>query len=440
MNTDIKKVKNRWLIAAAGVCVHMSIGSIYAWSKLASMVEEQTSQGWNNQQIATVFTIAIFALGISAAFMGKVVEKKGPRFTGTVAGIFFGTGVTLGGVALMMENLYLLYATYGAIGGIGLGMGYVTPVSTMVAWFPDRRGLATGLAIMGFGLGAALQIFLIKSVFPAMGITSLSTILLIMGPFYGILMVSVSQYLEKPAKGWLPAGFNPEELAKKGKKIRKDLSNITANESLKTPRFYFLWSILFINITCGIALIAVANKMGVEVVKLSVGSAALLVILMSVFNAVGRIGWSSLSDVIGRPATYISFFVIQIIAFFYLTTFFGGGEVSEMGKLAFQATFLIILTCYGGGFATVPAFIGDLFGTKELGAIHGYILTGWALAGITGPQIIAYLRDTTGSYQGALYWLIGFLFAGLASTIMLVINMKKMRAEQDKEEPMQQAA
>ncbi len=434
-----QKIKNRWLIALAGVSVHMSIGSIYAWSKLGSMVEKQVSTGWSLQQITTVFSIAIFFLGISAAFMGKVVEKKGPRFTGTVAGIFFGAGALLGGIALKMENLYLLYATYGMIGGMGLGMGYVTPVSTMVKWFPDRRGLATGLAIMGFGLGAALEIYLIKSVFPAFGINSIATILMILGPVYGVIMVGASQYLAKPPVDWLPEGYNPEEAAASGKKVKKDLSNITANESLKTARFYFLWAILFINVTCGISLISVANSMGKEVVMLSVDAAAVLVMLMSMFNAFGRLGWSTLSDYIGRPATYISFFVIQIAAFFYLTTFFGG-EVSEGGKLAFQATFLIILTCYGGGFSTVPAFIGDLFGTKELGAIHGYILTAWALAGITGPQIISYLKDTTGSYQVAIYWLIGFLFLGLLSSVLLIINTKKMRAKQVAEEQLSMAA
>ncbi|WP_430816176.1 L-lactate MFS transporter [Carboxylicivirga sp. RSCT41] len=433
------KIKNRWLIALAGVSVHMSIGSIYAWSKLGSMVEKQVSAGWSLQEITTVFSIAIFFLGVSAAFMGKVVEKKGPRFTGTVAGIFFGAGVTLGGLALKLENLYLLYATYGMIGGIGLGMGYVTPVSTMVKWFPDRRGLATGLAIMGFGLGAAIQIYLIKSVFPAFGIESISTILLILGPVYGVIMLGAAQYLEKPPVDWLPEGYNPEELAKAGKAVKKDLSNITANQSLKTARFYFLWAILFINVTSGIALISVANSMGREIVMLSVEAAAVLVMLMSMFNAFGRLGWSTLSDYIGRPATYISFFVIQIAAFYYLTTFFGG-SISEAGKIGFQVAFLIILTCYGGGFATVPAFIGDLFGTKELGAIHGYILTAWALAGIVGPQIISYLKDTTGSYQEALYYLIGFLFLGLVSSILLILNTKKLRKKQEEQSELKMAA
>ncbi len=429
-----QKLKNRWLIALAGVTVHLSIGSIYAWSKLGSMVENQVSVDWSLQQITTVFSIAIFFLGVSAAFMGKVVEKKGPRFTGTVAGIFFGAGVFLGGYALSIENLYLLYCTYGAIGGMGLGMGYVTPVSTMVKWFPDRRGLATGLAIMGFGLGAALEIYLIKSIFPAFGITSISTILMILGPVYGVLMVSASQYLAKPPADWLPEGYDPEAAAKSGKKVKEDLSNITANESLKTARFYFLWAILFINVTCGIALISVANSMGKEIVMLSVESAAVLVMLMSIFNAFGRLGWSTLSDYIGRPATYISFFVIQIAAFYYLTTFFGG-SISESGKIAFQATFLLILTCYGGGFSTVPAFIGDLFGTKELGAIHGYILTAWAAAGIAGPQIISYLKDSTGSYQVAIYYLIGFLCLGLLSSVLLILNIKKMRAKNENLNP-----
>lgn len=419
---QVGKVKNRWLIALAGVSVHMSIGSIYAWSKLGSVIKDQVSADWTLQQITIVFSIAIFFVGIVAAFMAKTVDTKGPRFTGTIAGILFGSGMALGGLALYFENLYLLYATYGAIGGMGLGMGYVTPVSTMVKWFPDRRGLATGLAIMGFGLGAAVQVFLIKSVFPLLGITSISTILMILGPIYGVIMVGASQYLAKPPANWYPKGFHPDELAAKGKVIKEDLANLTAKESLKTGRFWMLWVIMFINSTCGITLISVANTMGKDVVQLSVAAAATLVILMSLFNAFGRFGWSSFSDIIGRPATYISFFVIQIVAFFYLT-----GVTSPAQAFMFQAAFLVILTCYGGGYAVLPAYIGDLFGTKELGTIHGYVLTAWAFSGVIGPQVVSYIKDTTGSYTGALYFLIGMLFIGLIASALIIVNAKKVR-------------
>lgn len=421
------KVKNRWLIALSAVGIHLSIGSIYAWSKIGKSVQTQLESGWSLKQITLTFGIAIFCLGISAACMGHYVEKKGPRATGMIASIFFGAGVTLGGYALKIESLPLLYCSYGVLGGIGLGVGYVTPVSTLVKWFPDKRGLATGMAIMGFGFGAALFICLVQKILPAMGITSIATALMIMGPIYFIIMFVSSQYLAPPPKDWAPAGFTD---ASGAKKKTEDLSQLTANEAIKTPRFYYLWFMLFINITCGIALISVAKNMGEDVIKLSDDSAAFFVILMSLCNGLGRIGWSAFSDKIGRPLTYVSFFVLQIGCFLWLSTFFGR-DIAAVDQYLFQGIVLLILTCYGGGFAAVPAFIGDLFGTKQLGAIHGYILTAWAMAGLTGSTLIAYVKDATGSYQNALYVFTGFFVIALAMSVIMLVNIKKLKAEKD---------
>ena len=422
------KVKNRWLIALSAVGIHLSIGSIYAWSKIGTSVQNQISAGWSLKQITLTFGIAIFFLGVSAACMGHFVEKKGPRAAGRVAACFFGIGVTLGGFALKVENLYLLYFSYGILGGIGLGVGYVTPVSTLVKWFPDKRGLATGMAIMGFGFGAAVQIILLQKVFPAMGISSIATSLMILGPIYFVIMLASAQYLAPPPKDWAPEGF--KDAGGKAKKT-EDLSQLMANEAIKTPRFYFLWLMLFINVTCGIALISVAKNMGEDVIKLSDDAAALFVILMSLCNGVGRIAWSSFSDVIGRPLTYVTFFVLQIACFLYLTTFFGR-EIGGSDQVLFQGAVLLILTCYGGGFAAVPAFIGDLFGTKQLGAIHGYILTAWAMAGLTGSTLIAYVKDATGSYQNALYVFTAFFGIALFVSIVMIINISKLRGAKAK--------
>ena len=423
MNT----VKNRWLIALSAVGIHLSIGSIYAWSKIGTAVQEQLDAHWSLKQITLTFGIAIFFLGVSAACMGHFVEKKGPRAAGRVAACFFGVGVTLGGYALKIENLYMLYICYGMLGGIGLGVGYVTPVSTLVKWFPDKRGLATGMAIMGFGFGAAVQIILLQKVFPAFGLTSIATSLMILGPIYFVIMFASAQYLAPPPKDWAPEGFSGEGASKKK---TEDLAQLTANEAIKTPRFYFLWLMLFINVTCGIALISVAKNMGSEVIQLGDDAAALFVVLMSLCNGLGRIAWSAFSDFIGRPLTYVTFFVLQIACFLWLSTFFGR-EIASSDQVIFQGIVLLILTCYGGGFSAVPAFIGDLFGTKQLGAIHGYMLTAWAAAGLTGSTLIAYVKDATGSYQNALYVFTGFFVVALVISIVMILNIKKLRAEKD---------
>ncbi len=408
------QVKNRWFIAASAVGIHISIGSVYAWSVFSKPLMEEF--GWSLKEVGFTFGLAIFFLGISAAFMGHFVEKHGPRKAGLVAAALFGSGLIGSGLAVQMESLYLLYAFYGVLGGMGLGVGYVAPVSTLVKWFPDRRGLATGMAIMGFGFAAAIAGPSIRYLIANM---SIAAAFYILGSVYLCVMVLASLYLAPPPKDWLPESMKGDVVKKASIKVVKDLSQLTANESIKTPRFYFLWVMLYINVTCGIAVISVASPMAMEVAGMDAVAAASMVGLMGLCNGFGRIGWATCSDYIGRPLTYVTFFVLQIFAFFALP------HVSS--AMFFQCLVLLILTCYGGGFSSIPAFIGDIFGTKQLGAIHGYILTAWAAAGLSGSTLMAMVKEQTGSYQSALYVFCGLFVVALTVSILMIINIRSIR-------------
>lgn len=410
----MEKIKNRWLIAASAVGIHISIGSVYAWSNFTNPLIQQF--GWTASQVQFTFSLAILFLGLSAAFMGHFVEKHGPRKSGLVAAVFFGIGTFGSGFAVNLESLNLLYLCYGVLGGIGLGVGYIAPVSTLVKWFPDRRGLATGLAIMGFGFAAAISSPIMNSFIQSVGTAKTFYIL---GAAYFLLMLVSSLYLEKPPAGWMPAGF--QEKVKASKSRYTDLSQLTANEAIKTSRFYYLWIMLFINITCGIAILSAAKPLAQESIGLSVTEAAALVGVLGLFNGLGRIGWASVSDYIGRPNTYTTFFVLQIILFAllpYTTT-----------VILFQIMLAVIYTCYGGGFAAIPAYIGDLFGTKQLGAIHGYILTAWAAAGLVGPMFAAWIKDTTGSYANSLSFFAGLFVIALIVSLLIRRDIRKLKEQ-----------
>lgn len=414
----MKKSKNRWLIALSAVGIHISIGSVYAWSNFTNPLIEKF--GWTASQVQMTFSIAILFLGLSAAFLGHFVEKHGPKKAGLLAAIFFGVGIAGSGIAVNIGSLTLLYIFYGVLGGIGLGVGYIAPVSTLIKWFPDRRGLATGLAIMGFGFAAAISSPIMDALIKSAGIANTFFIL---GIAYFAFMTLSSLYLEKPEEGWLPAGF--KENVESGKvKIKQDLSQLTANEAVKTRRFYYLWIMLFINVTCGIAILSAAKPLAEESIGLTTAEAAALVGVLGLFNGFGRIGWASISDYIGRPNTYTTFFVLQIVLFFMLP--------QTSSSILFQVMLAVIYTCYGGGFASIPAYIGDLFGTKQVGAIHGYILTAWAAAGLAGPLFAAWIKDTTGSYANSLTFFSGLFILALIVSILVRFDMKKLAEKQEK--------
>lgn len=377
-------MKNRWLIALSAIGIHICIGSVYAWSVLTKPIMQ--AMGFTLKETTWTFSIAILFLGLSAGFLGDYVEKYGPRKSGLTSTCFFGLGMFGTALALHLNSLPLLYLFYGVIGGIGLGTGYITPVSTLVKWFPNNRGFATGLAIMGFGFASLIAGPLMQILVAKYGLVQN---FIILGCVYMVIMAASALYLEPPkTSNGGPSGINV-------KSILPD-TQFTAKEARKTWQFYALWWIFFTNITCGIGLLAVASPMAQEVVKMTPMAAASMVGIIGLINGLGRIFWSTISDYLGRSTVYVVFFLIQIFAFYALA------ETSS--AFIFQLIVFVIISCYGGGFSCMPAFLSDLFGTKELSAIHGKILTAWGMAGIAGPLLLSWIRETTNSYSITLYF------------------------------------
>jgi len=377
-------MKNRWLIALSAIGIHICIGSVYAWSVLTKPIMQ--AMGFTLKETTWTFSIAILFLGLSAGFLGDYVEKYGPRKSGLTSTCFFGLGMFGTALALHLNSLPLLYLFYGVIGGIGLGTGYIPPVSTLVKWFPNNRGFATGLAIMGFGFASLIAGPLMQILVAKYGLVQN---FIILGCVYMVIMAASALYLEPPkASNGGPSGINV-------KSILPD-TQFTAKEARKTWQFYALWWIFFTNITCGIGLLAVASPMAQEVVKMTPMAAASMVGIIGLINGLGRIFWSTISDYLGRSTVYVVFFLIQIFAFYALA------ETSS--AFIFQLIVFVIISCYGGGFSCMPAFLSDLFGTKELSAIHGKILTAWGMAGIAGPLLLSWIRETTNSYSITLYF------------------------------------
>lgn len=377
-------MKNRWLIALSAIGIHICIGSVYAWSVLTKPIMQ--AMGFTLKETTWTFSIAILFLGLSAGFLGDYVEKYGPRKSGLTSTCFFGLGMFGTALALHLNSLPLLYLFYGVIGSIGLGTGYITPVSTLVKWFPNNRGFATGLAIMGFGFASLIAGPLMQILVAKYGLVQN---FIILGCVYMVIMAASALYLEPPkASNGGPSGINV-------KSILPD-TQFTAKEARKTWQFYALWWIFFTNITCGIGLLAVASPMAQEVVKMTPMAAASMVGIIGLINGLGRIFWSTISDYLGRSTVYVVFFLIQIFAFYALA------ETSS--AFIFQLIVFVIISCYGGGFSCMPAFLSDLFGTKELSAIHGKILTAWGMAGIAGPLLLSWIRETTNSYSITLYF------------------------------------
>jgi OFA family oxalate/formate antiporter-like MFS transporter len=406
--------KNRWLIALSAVAIHLSIGSAYAYSVFKLPLAE--AHGWSSTETSLAFTIAIFFLGLSAATFGRWVERKGPRTAALVAAALFSSGHLIAGLAVHFGSLPLFFVGYGVVGGVGLGIGYIAPVSTLVKWFPDRRGLATGMAVLGFGAGALLASPVAAQLIGTVGMPLTFAIL---GAGFFVLMTSGALYIERPPEGWAPAAAAEGRLSAP---VTADLEELTSKEAMRTPRFWMLWVMMFVNIAAGIMLISVASPLAQEQVGMTAVAAASIVGLMGLFNGAGRIGWASLSDYIGRANVFIVFFAAQTVAFLWLPL------VSD--PLLFQVLLFAVITMYGGGFASLPAFIGDLFGTRQLAAIHGLILTAWSAAGVVGPMLVAFIQDRTGSYTITFYLFAALLAVALATSIAMAFNVRAVRRQQ----------
>ncbi len=395
-------MKNRWFISLAAIGIHICIGSVYAWSVLTKPIMQE--MGFTLKQTTWAFSLAILCLGLSAGFLGSYVEKYGPKKSGIVSMIFFCTGMFGTALALYWHSLLLLYVFYGIIGGIGLGIGYITPVSTLVKWFPDKRGFATGLAIMGFGFASLLAGPLMQFLVRELGLVMNFVVL---GTAYSIIMTASALYLEPPK----------QDVKKTTEQARSAglYRQFSAKEAMHTWQFYALWWVFFTNITCGIGLLSVASPMAQEIVKMSPVAAASMVGFIGLLNGLGRIVWASVSDYLGRGITYALFFAIEAVAFFLLA--------DTSGMIQFQALVFLIITCYGGGFSCMPAYLSDLFGTKQLSAIHGRILTAWGAAGVMGPFILTWLKEMTNGYAVTLYFFAScFVLSFLIALLLRATN------------------
>jgi MFS transporter, OFA family, oxalate/formate antiporter len=395
-------MKNRWLIMLSAIGIHISIGSVYAFSVITDPVKsifmvESSTVKW-------AFQLTIIMMGISAAFLGNWVSAIGPKKSTFIAGACYGIGILGSGLAVQIESLWLFFLSYGLIAGIGLGIGYITPVSVLVKWFPDRRGLAVGVVIMAFGLASMIFGPLMQYLFQSIGV---STTFYVLGIIYTLLILSAAFYIENPPENYQVNGYSLDT----DKSQNKNEINYNAKQVLFSKRFYYIWVMMFINITCGIALIAEASQISQQQLGYTPMQAAGVVGLIGAFNGLGRLFWSAFSDFFGRPVTFIIFFILEILAFYFLADI--GQEFLFLGVL------MLIITIYGGAFATLPAFLTDMFGTKYLGTILGMVLISKGFAGLVGPAVYDYVKMTTGSLDITLKVFAGLFLLALIISIFL---------------------
>ena len=403
-----QNVTNRWLIATAGVVMQVALGAVYAWSVFRVPLSD--AYGTGVSAVNTTFSIAILALGFAAFFGGLWMNKSGPRIVALSAGVLYGAGIFLASFA--QPSLWILYLTYGLMAGIGIGLGYIVPVATLIKWFPDKRGFITGIAVAGFGAGALLTAPIAKQLVQGVGLFPTFAIL---GILYLVMVVGAALFMKNPPEGWTPEGWEPEE-EESGERTGVDYE---LGGALKTWQWYALWALLFLNVTAGIAIISEADPIAQEVSGVAPATAAWLVSIISVGNAAGRFLWAWLSDAIGRKWVFLVMFLLQAALFFLLPVV--GVSFVMLAILSF-----IIVSCYGGGFGTMPAFNADYFGSKNVGMIYGLMITAWGFAGVLGPQLISIMYDATRSYAGAFYILAGIML--VSSIVPFIVRPPKREA------------
>jgi MFS transporter, OFA family, oxalate/formate antiporter len=395
---------NRWGIAAAGVFMQIALGAVYAWSVFRVPLAKQF--GWSISEVTLTFTIAIVALGISAFFAGLWLNRKGPRIVAMTGGLLYGLGIFL--ASFSNHGLWWLYLSYGLIGGIGLGFSYIVPVAVLVKWFPDRRGLITGIAVGGFGAGPLITAPIATRLIQSVGVLSTFAYL---GVAYLIVTVVAGYFMQNPPPGWKPVGWEPSA-PQAAQRAARDYS---LGEALKAWQWWALWLLLFIDTSAGISLISQEAPMFQELGQLTALAAASLVGIASIGNALGRVFWAWLSDVVTRRIAFLLIFLVQIPLFWFYPELHSGFWLGVV-------TFLILM-CYGGGFGTMPAFAADYFGAKNVGPIYGLMLTAWGAASVFGPLLIAHIRETTKVYSGALH----IIAVVLALSLVLPFAMRPPR-------------
>jgi len=450
---------NRWLAPPTALAIHLCIGMAYGfsvfWLPMSTLLPgapscagqgfltELTSQScnWTVPSVTHIFETFIAMLGISAAIWGGWLERAGPRKAGFFAALCWGGGLALGGVGVSIHQLWLVYLGCGVIGGVGQGLGYITPVSTLIKWFPDRRGMATGFAIMGYGggamVGSPLAVWLMGRLSHG-GVSGVAPTLELLGALYFVVMAIGAFGIRVAPAGWRPAGWSPPTAKRRDAMV--SARSVHVNQAWKTPQFWLIWAVLCLNVTAGIAVISMASPMFQDVFgarllatgahsgltmaqKVAIAAAAAgLVGLISLFNSLGRIFWAALSDYLGRKSTYYVFFIAGVALYCLLPTW------GHLGLAAlFVASVCIILSMYGGGFATLPAYLADIFGVQMVGAIHGRLITAWSVAGVVGPTLITSLRELqlrsgvarSHAYDSTLYVMAFLLFCGFLCNLMV---------------------
>ena len=426
---------SRWLIPPAALAVHLCIGQVYATSVYKSALVAHFDSSLT--AIGIIFSIAIVMLGLSAAVFGTWVDTHGPRAAMFVAAIFWSVGFVVAALGISTGQLWLVYLGYGGIGGIGLGIGYISPVSTLIKWFPDRPGLATGMAIMGFGGGALIAsplsgrlLALYDPSYDSTDPTSIASghavtmLFLTLGIVYFCFMMFGAFTVRVPAADWKPEGFEPSQVAEKSM-VTSD--SVSARNAIRTPQFWLLWTVLFCNVTAGIGILEQAAPMIQDFFRegadssVSAAAAGGFVGLLSIANMSGRFGWSTTSDAIGRKPIYVLYLGVGLVLYALLAL------VGDRSTTLFVLLAAVIISFYGGGFATVPAYLRDLFGTYQVGAIHGRLLTAWAAAGVAGPLIVNKFLDAQGTpgelvasdYRAGLLTMVAVLAVGFLANLLI---------------------
>jgi MFS family permease len=436
---------SRWMVPPAALCIHLCIGQAYAFSvfnlpmtKLLG-ITQSTPDDWKLTDLGWIFSIAILFLGASAALCGRWVEEGGPRRAMFTAGLCFGGGFLVSALGVYLHNLWIVFLGYGVLGGCGLGLGYISPVSTLIKWFPDRPGMATGMAIMGFGgaafIAAPLSVWLMAH-FSTPTHVGVAETFVTLGIVYFFFMMVGAAIVRIPAPGWKPEGYTAPVVEQK--LITK--SDVYVYDAIKTPQFWLIWGVLCLNVTAGIGVLGQASAMSQEMFpgKVSVSAAAGFVGLLSLFNMAGRFFWASTSDYIGRKNTYFCFFVLGTILYCAVPWTGSVGSVS-----LFVLCFVIIMSMYGGGFATVPAYLRDMFGTRYVGAIHGWLITAWSVAGVLGPVLVNYIRQyqidsgvpKAQAYNVTMYIMAALLVVGFICNLMVKAVDKRFHMSSDNEVP-----
>lgn len=411
---------NRWLVPPAAIAVHMCIGEVYGFS-VFNVPLTQSGASWTIPQVGWIYSIALCVLGLSAAVFGKWVERSGPRKTMVASCFCFCGGLLISALGVKLKTIWLLYLGYGGIGGIGLGLGYISPVSTLVRWFPDRPGMATGMAIMGFGggalIGAPLGVKLMDH-FRSAASSGVAEAFIVMAMLYAISMLFGAWIVRVPPEGWKPDDWQPKQHAQP----MMTSANVGVDAAWTTPQFWCLWVVLCMNVSAGIGILGQASKMCCDMFGVSAAVGGGFAGLLSIFNLGGRFFWSSVSDYTGRKTVYCIYFLLGALLYCAIPW-----TEKTQNRAMFVVVTAMIITMYGGGFATIPAYLRDMFGTYQVGAIHGRLITAWSVAALLGPSLVNYISTAqiaagvpkSEAYSSTMFLMAGLLMIGLVANLLV---------------------